>query len=430
MAGFVTCANLGDLRICANSTMRSALDRPYQRLTRWRCPGDFAIFLTMGGQMKAILRLTAALYLCCASTVAFAGKLPGGTGVNFLVGYNEAWFGPNYINYLASNPSFGPVGVSSSTFDGTFVKTMFDGIMANGGTRIVRIWVFTALQGIKLDPSTKTHIVSLTSVPGSPPGSPPEVIDNLQTVFNAARQAAAKHNGILKVYVTALNGGDMQVSATNISGFRQYFQNLLTNPPDIDAFKTQALLPLLTLLNANRDVIYAFDLINEIEAPLNSGYFSTSPWTSWTGARGWIKNMTDYVKSISPWLPVTSSGWGSAVQEITLGLFSGLDLDFYDIHVYADWGQYSGVTALCNRVSVDRVPIILGEYAQNSHTYDDTLQYWTTYNFLTTAKTHCFSAALAWKYETNELWWTYLNLKLNGSLQPDGSFRPAYSLIH
>ena len=226
--------------------------------------------------------------------VAFAGKLPGGTGVNFLVGYNEAWFGPNYINYLASNPSFGPVGVSSSTFDGTFVKTMFDGIMANGGTRIVRIWVFTALQGIKLDPSTKTHIVSLTSVPGSPPGSPPEVIDNLQTVFNAARQAAAKHNGILKVYVTALNGGDMQVSATNISGFRQYFQNLLTNPPDIEAFKTQALLPLLTLLNANRDVIYAFDLINEIEAPLNSGYFSTSPWTSWTGARGWIKNMTDY----------------------------------------------------------------------------------------------------------------------------------------
>jgi hypothetical protein len=57
--------------------------------------------------MKVILRWTAALYLCCASTVAFAGKLPGGTGVRFLVGYNEAWFGPNYVTYLASNPSFG-----------------------------------------------------------------------------------------------------------------------------------------------------------------------------------------------------------------------------------------------------------------------------------------------------------------------------------
>ena len=71
--------------------------------------------------MKAILRWTAALYLCCASTVAFAGKLPGGTGVNFLVGYNEAWFGPNYVNYLASNPSFGTSPVPTTTFDPTFV---------------------------------------------------------------------------------------------------------------------------------------------------------------------------------------------------------------------------------------------------------------------------------------------------------------------
>src|SRR5262249_28563275 len=144
--------------------------------------------------------------------------------------------------------------------------------------------------------------------------------------------------------------------------------------------------------------------INEIEAPLNSAYTNFG----WTQARGWIKNMTNFVKSrpcgagcvTGSWLPVTSSGWGSAVQEITLGLFSGLGLDFYDIHVYADWGQYSGVTWLCNKVSADGVPIILGEYGQNSHTFDDNLQYGTTYNFLTTAKTHCFSAALAWKYET------------------------------
>ncbi len=367
---------------------------------RWRCLG-IAIFPT-GGQMKAIIRRTAALYLCCASTVAFAGKLPGGTGASFLVGYNEAWFGPNYVEYLASNPSFGLT--TPITIDSNFVNTMFAGIMANanGGTRIVRIWVFTALQGIVLDPS-KTHTQGLT----------PDLIGNLNTVFTLARN----HPG-LKVYVTALNGGDMQVA--NTTGLRPYFQNLLTNTSERDAFKTNALGPLLDLLNANSDVIYAFDLINEIEAPLNSGYF---PPPSWTGARGWIQNMTAFVKSKSPWLPVTSSGWGSAVQEITLGLFSGLGLDFYDIHIYADWGQYSGVTGLCNRVSADRVPIILGEYAQNSHTIDDTLQYWTTYNFLTTAKTHCFSAALAWKYETNEAWWEYL-IPGPGLPPPDGACRP------
>jgi hypothetical protein len=368
----------------------------------------------MGGQMKAILRGTAALYLCCASTVAFAGKLPGGTGVNFLVGFNEAWFGqpgfgPNYVNYLSSAPAWIPP-IPNTTFDPNFVKTMFDGIMKNGGTRIVRIWVFTALQGIVLDRSKTPQIQGLTA----------DLIGNLQTVFDKARQSAADHKGILKVYVTALNGGDMQVSATNISGLRPYFQKLLTDTLERDAFKTKALLPLLNLLNANSDVIYAFDLINEIEAPLNSGY---SSWTSWTAARAWIKSMTDYVKPNASWLPVTSSaGWGSAVQEITLGLFSGLNLDFYDLHVYSDSGTYSGQTALCNKVSADKVPIILGEYGQKSHTYSDSIQSTATAGFINGAKSHCFSAALAWKYETNETWWEYL--------RPDGSFRPAYDLIH
>ena len=86
------------------------------------------------------------LYLCCASTVAFAGKLPGGRGFNFLVGYNEAWFGPNYASSIASNPS---VFCLPSSFDPSFVDKMFDGMQA-GGAKIVRIWAFPVLQGIQL----------------------------------------------------------------------------------------------------------------------------------------------------------------------------------------------------------------------------------------------------------------------------------------
>ena len=119
--------------------------------------------------MKAILRGTAALYLCCASTVAFAGTLPGGKGpTNFLVGFNEAWFGqpgfgPNYVNYFSSAPAWIPP-ITNTTFDPKFVETMFTGIMANanGGTRIVRIWVYTALQGIVLDRSKSPQIQGLT----------------------------------------------------------------------------------------------------------------------------------------------------------------------------------------------------------------------------------------------------------------------------
>ena len=169
---------------------------------------------------------------------------------------------------------------------------------------------------------------------------------------------------------------------------------------------------------SNPGVIYAFELINEIEAPLNSSYFSDG----WAGAQGWIKNVATFVKLKSPWLPVTASaGWGYAVPEITFGLFSNLNLDFYDLHVYADGGQYSGETALCNKVSADGVPIILGEYGQKSQTFDDTLQYWTTYNFINGAKNfingakgYCFWAALAWKYEASgaqsQPWFGYLVL--------------------
>jgi hypothetical protein len=389
------------------------------------------MFPTMGGQMKAILRWTAALYLCCASTVAFAGKLPGGTGVSFLVGYNEAWFGPNYGNSIASNPS---VFCVPSSFDPIFVEKMFAGMQA-GGAKIVRIWVFPALQGIQLSPvacpigAQTPQTMGLTA----------DLIPQLEQVFLLAQ----KHH--LMVYVTALNGNDMQVAATNITGLRPYFQNLLTNTNgELDHFKQNALLPLLTLMNKYKDsklpvpdsklpVIYAFDLISEIEAPLNAGYFSNFP-NPVVGAQDWIKDMTAFVKSFScgagcvtgSWLPVTTSAGGSfAAFEIAVGLYSGLGLDFYDLHAYADWGR---LTALCNRV-----PIILGEYGQKSHTFSDDLQFWTTFIFLTTAKTHCFSAALAWKYETwcdtmkgcpsqGYDWWTYL--------KPDGTFRRAYFLIH
>ena len=199
-------------------------------------------------------------------------------------------------------------------------------------------------------------------------------------------------------------------------------------------------------------VIYAFDLMNEIEAPLNAGYFSNVPPCNVPNAtpscpvkvaQDWITDMTAYVKSIScgvncvtgSWLPVTASAGGSyAAFEIASGLFSGLGLDFYDLHAYADWGLYPGLTALCNTV-----PIILGEYGQTSQTFDNWLQFWTTFNFLTTAKTHCFSAALAWKYETvcdprvagcpsqGYDQWTYL---IPGRGPFGGTFRPAYYLIH
>jgi hypothetical protein len=272
----------------------------------------------------------------------------------------------------------------------------------------------------------------------------------------------------------------------NSTHLEPYFLNLL-NPyntdgePDctngelldeLDRFKCKALLPLLKLMNKYKDsklpfpdsklpVIYALDLMNEID---NADNFTkvppcnTSPDPSSCSimvAREWIKNVTAFVKSkttIPPatasWLPVTASAGNQtlvgnqtlAAYEIASGLFSGLGLDFYDLHAYADYGLSPGLTTVCNGNTSD-VPIILGEYGQSqkTHNFDNWLQFWTTYNFLITARTHCFSAALAWKYETRcdpaipgcpsqgYDWWTY---QIPGPGRFGGTFRPAYYLIH
>ena len=119
--------------------------------------------------MKAILRGTAALYLVALQLSLLPGHCQAARRpTNFLVGFNESWFGqpgfgPNYVNYFSSAPAWIPP-ITNTTFDPKFVETMFTGIMANanGGTRIVRIWVYTALQGIVLDRSKSPQIQGLT----------------------------------------------------------------------------------------------------------------------------------------------------------------------------------------------------------------------------------------------------------------------------
>jgi hypothetical protein len=344
-----------------------------------------------GAKMKTILQRIAALYLFCASTSAFAANLQNSS---FWVGYNEAWFADKYINWLASNPSFLSMGQPyPSGFDYGFVDTVFYG-MQKGNAKIVRIWVFPGLQGIKIDTGGLT--IGLTDEFKSNPS-------NLQQVLSLA-----KIHG-LKVYITALNAND--------APYHQPYFNNLFNDSGREVYKNNALLPLLKILNANQDVVYALDVNNEIEGAINAGF------VTWTGAQNWIRNIADFVHTNSQWLPVTSSaGGGWAVQEITFGFFSGLKLDFYDLHVYSDKGQYSGMTSLCNKVSADKSKVILGEFGRKSHADDQLLQASATYQFLYGANSHCFSAALAWMYETSQVWWAHW-------LPSNGTFRKAYCTI-
>jgi len=81
-----------------------------------------------------------------------------------------------------------------------------------------------------------------------------------------------------------------------------------------------------------------------------------------------------------------------------------------------------GATAVCDRAAADGVPVILGEFGQHSDAViDDTLQSNVTATFLSTARSLCFAAAIAWRYDYGPSCWDFV--------REDGSFRPAVSIM-
>jgi hypothetical protein len=396
--------------------------------------------------MKTMLRWTLVFCMLSVSTMASAQSLPAG----FRVGYNEAWF-VNYGAWLASNPLFGESSAFSVSSN-SLVSNMFSGMEA-GKAKIVRIFLFPALQGICIN----------TSLPNSCPqgatqGLTSEFLGNLKAVFSLVRT----YNSLpttatpLKLYITALNADDANfatqsqcpalASPSICQALHSYYQNLFSNSRGpTHTYETSVLGPILGVMSQYQDVIYGFDLINEIEAAINAGYFPDF----WFGARSWIQNMTKYVNKQASWLPVTSTaGLGYPVLEVIFGLFSGLGLNFYDVHIYSDTGTYSGQTALCFKTRLDNLQIVLGEYGQKSQTGQDpagdSIQNTATTNFLNGAKSSCFSSALAWKYEalaTTAPWLSYLYIdsttggfdttkcQPNSQVPGPACPRPAYATI-
>src|SRR5208282_4008762 len=151
--------------------------------------------------MKTMLRWASALCMLSVSTMASAGSLATG----FTVGYNEAWF-EKYPNWLASNLLFAgtpsgtsafseSVGLNGCSSNSGLVSTMLLG-MAQGNAKVVRIFLFPALQGVNFNPSASPQTQGLTG----------EFLRNLETLFKLAR------NCNLKLYITALNANDANLA--------------------------------------------------------------------------------------------------------------------------------------------------------------------------------------------------------------------------
>jgi hypothetical protein len=319
-------------------------------------------------------------------------SLPPMPTQSFLIGYNEAWFGNNFgTDY-------------TTTFDLSYVQQIFDGI-AGGGGHLVRLFLWEAPQGITLA-ATPPQSQSLSA----------QFLSNLDSTLWEARKRG------LWIYLTLL---DANTIAKDTGSVHAYGVNLLNNTSgEQDAFNASAVAPLLSLLDTHQDMIFGIDMINEIQAAYQNSVFPDGT----TGAKAFLQREAAFIKSRSPWVKITSAaGWPSdilmtgAQYDIASGFYSGLGLDFYDLHVYADSGSFSGATAMCARAASDGVPVYLGEFGQSTHTVDDGIQSTATADFLNNARGLCFKGAFAWRFDPAESWWTYTHADL--------SYRPAVSIM-
>ena len=326
------------------------------------------------------------------ATSADAGMLPPMKTQSFLIGYNEAWFGGNFGTDYTTN------------FDLAYVQKVFDGIVAGDG-HLVRLFLWEVPQGFML----------AASPPMTQPVSP-QLLSNVDTVLTQARARG------LWVYLTLLDPNTIEKITGSV---HTWGVNLLNNTSgELDAYNTNAVAPLLAVLDAHQDVMFGLDIINEIQAASQNGLFPDAT----NGPRAFLQAEASFIKSKSPWLKVTSTaGWPSDVlmqgaqYDIANGLYSGLGLDFYDVHAYDDSGMYSGATAMCNRASTDGVPLYLGEFGQSSTQTNDTTQYNATASFLNNSRGLCFKGAFAWRFDPAEGYLSYVH--------SDFSDRPAVAIM-
>lgn len=332
--------------------------------------------------MKNILRALVLLLLIGTQASAVT-PLPDRD--HFIVGYNEAWFGEHYTDSWTTG------------FDRTHVAQELDGMVA-GGAKVVRVFLVAFSSYLELRSEAPQTL-----------GLREPLLENFEVFLRMAESRG------LRVYATILNSTDMWRAS---GALRDYYWNLIHNRyGEGDAFKARVVEPILQVVNRHRGGVYALDLMNEMEGALIAGYFPDL----WTGARHWIGDMLGYVKARSPWLPVTSSmGWGWAQLETSAGFYSGLGLDFYDMHVYNDYGAIFAGETLCLRAALEGMPILLGEFGQHVARVDDALQEDLTRSYLTAARSSCFAGALAWKFESAD----YFSYR-----RADDSFRPAYFVM-
>jgi len=302
-------------------------------------------------QIKSLAAIAVLAGLALTAAVPAKGQLINGT---FIKGANLPWLDGDYNTWIGIDPTEPGWGCG---YNAAHVNQYFAD-MHDMGISVVRVWINQGDEGDTIDDND--NVTGVTAL--------------FWSNMDSCVQLAA-NNGI-KLYVTLNNGRE----------------DWLSNPAQADAYKTNALIPMIQRYKGNT-AIFAIDLMNEIDGCVQGSlgnYGDTGP--TWAQAQAYI---TDFASAVhgadSNRLVSCSTGWH---QWYNLRYFLGLGLDFYDFHNYQDTPAFPSASSL----GMDK-PVYIGECGQATGEWFDSIQSICELDALNSAGSNGYAGVGIWAYQ-------------------------------
>jgi len=354
--------------------------------------------------LKKISLLSA--YLILPLALIIATKVLGEVPETFNVGFNQAWIHSNYEKQW-----------SDKFYDAIEVKRILE-LTKNSGAKSIRMWLFEG-----------TNPTGLVWNDGKVSSISPDFLKNFEDFLKEAKKRD------LLVYPTYFSAGSLEYAKGDLPTLNRWW-NLINNKFGGREAFLKATRPLLDLMYnpKYRSTIFGIDVSNEIDA----GIILNSFENGWYGANEFVCAVRESIRSASrneqESIPVTASlGWPYIPMKSRGAINIILDpnphpncIDFWDIHLYNNYGNIPNCEEIKALVQKYKKKIYLGEFGQFSKSYDDNLQLMVNKNFVNNAKRCGFSGALAWRLSDIR---PGVNPEARHSYEAFGKPRPAYQFI-
>ena len=305
-----------------------------------------------------------------AKAPSVAAYLKVGDSKQPVKGINLAWLNGAYRHDFGADPLHPDWAIDFNEND----VSKYFADMKRMRLNVVRIFVFEDLEGLVFENGYVSRLD-----------------EKLSTNFEKTVKLAAAND--LCLYLTLAHNfgaicrqGGFKDIVTDQAARRKYIEN--------------AVKPFVSMLKGNK-AVFAFDIMNEPEQEVagNTGNWRTDG-CPWEQMRSFIKDNTRAIHEVDRNRLVScGSGWHSC-ENLKKGLFTGLNLDFYDFHEYRNDGFLPPVSEL----KLDR-PVLIGEFnfeingqTPESDLDNDDLQERAVKAFLRKAKDGGYAGALMWDY--------------------------------